>query len=170
MSQRMSIRDAARPRHHALTVPQARPRRAKFLVGGILILIALAYLIATAVSSSAQYYLTVAEFWDKAPTLNGRGVRVSGQVVGTSIRVDPAAQQTVSFQIVDDEAAPDRPLTVVYEGPRPDLLREEASAVVEGWLGEDRIFHADNVLLKCPSRYEAQKDETWTLQEGQQVP
>lgn len=144
----------------------AKPRRTKFIVGGLMILGAIIYLITTAVFSTAQYYLTVGEFWDKAPTLQGRVVRVSGQVIGASIQADAQAL-TVSFQMVDDEAAPDRPLTVTYSGPKPDTLREEATAIVEGRLGEDGVFYADNVLLKCPSRYEEGKEETWSLQRGE---
>ena len=140
-----------------------KPGRAKFIVGFLLIMGAVVYLIATILPSTAQYFLTVSEFWDRAPTLGNRAVRVSGQVIGTSIQVDAQAL-TVSFQIVDDEAAPDRPLMVTYSGPKPDLLREEASAIVEGRLGEDGVFYADNVLLKCPSRYEEGKEDTWSLQ------
>ncbi|MGH2521138.1 MAG: cytochrome c maturation protein CcmE [Anaerolineales bacterium] len=147
----------------------AKPGRAKFLVGGLLILGAVVYLIATTISSTAQYFLTVGEFWDKAPTLGKRAVRVSGQVIGTSIQVDAQAL-TVSFRIVDDEAAPDRPLHVTYDGPKPDLLREEATAIVEGRLGQDGIFYADNVLLKCPSRYEEGRIDTWSLQDSKQTP
>jgi len=144
----------------------SKPRRTKFVVGGLMILAAMVYLVVTAVSSTAQYYLTVNEFWDRAPTLAGRTVRVSGQVIGASIQADAQAL-TVSFQIVDDEARPDRPLTVTYSGPKPDTLREEATAIVEGRLGEDGVFYADNVLLKCPSRYEEGKEETWSLQKGE---
>jgi cytochrome c-type biogenesis protein CcmE len=43
---------------------------------------------------------------------------------------------------------------VVYIGPMPDLLRHEAQAIVTGRLGEDGVFNADELLLKCPTRYE----------------
>jgi len=45
-------------------------------------------------------------------------------------------------------------VTVQYIGPLPDLLRHEAQAIVTGKLGEDGIFHADELLLKCPTKYE----------------
>jgi cytochrome c-type biogenesis protein CcmE len=47
-----------------------------------------------------------------------------------------------------------RRLEVVYVGPRPDLLRDEAQAIVTGHLGEDGVFYADELLLKCPTRYQ----------------
>jgi cytochrome c-type biogenesis protein CcmE len=42
----------------------------------------------------------------------------------------------------------------LYTGPRPDLLRHEAQAIVTGRMGEDGVFYADELLLKCPTRYE----------------
>jgi len=45
-------------------------------------------------------------------------------------------------------------MTVVYIGVKPDLLKHEAQAIVTGHLGADGIFYADELLLKCPTRYE----------------
>ena len=45
-------------------------------------------------------------------------------------------------------------LDVVYVGPKPDLLKNEAQAIITGKLGEDGIFYADELLLKCPTKYE----------------
>jgi cytochrome c-type biogenesis protein CcmE len=45
-------------------------------------------------------------------------------------------------------------MKVQYVGPLPDLLRNEAQAIVTGKLGEDGIFYADELLLKCPTKYE----------------
>ncbi|MEA3340326.1 MAG: cytochrome c maturation protein CcmE [Chloroflexota bacterium] len=45
-------------------------------------------------------------------------------------------------------------LDVVYNDVKPDLLQNEAQAIMRGRLGEDSRFYADEVLLKCPTRYE----------------
>ena len=45
-------------------------------------------------------------------------------------------------------------MQVVYVGVKPDLLRDEAQAIMTGQLGEDGVFHADELLLKCPTKYE----------------
>jgi cytochrome c-type biogenesis protein CcmE len=45
-------------------------------------------------------------------------------------------------------------MQVIYVGPKPDLLRNEAQAIMTGHLGEDGIFYAEELLLKCPTRYE----------------
>jgi cytochrome c-type biogenesis protein CcmE len=36
---------------------------------------------------------------------------------------------------------------------KPDLLQHEAQAIMTGVLGEDGVFYASELLLKCPSRY-----------------
>ena len=46
-------------------------------------------------------------------------------------------------------------MQVVYQGVKPDLLQHETQAIITGQLGEDGIFVAEELLLKCPSRYEA---------------
>ena len=43
---------------------------------------------------------------------------------------------------------------VVYVGPKPDLLRDQAQAIMTGKIGADGVFHADELLLKCPTKYE----------------
>jgi cytochrome c-type biogenesis protein CcmE len=34
------------------------------------------------------------------------------------------------------------------------LLKNEAQAIVTGKLGEDGMFYADELQLKCPTRYD----------------
>lgn len=58
----------------------------------------------------------------------------------------------VLFQAVNDPSR--QRITVIYNGPKPDLLRGEAQAIMTGHIGEDNIFYADELLLKCPTRYE----------------
>jgi len=58
----------------------------------------------------------------------------------------------VLHQAVSNPAAPR--LQVEYVGPLPDLLRDEAQAIVTGHVGDDGVFYADELLLKCPTRYE----------------
>ena len=43
---------------------------------------------------------------------------------------------------------------VVHNQPLPDLLKNEAQAIVTGKVGEDGVFYAEELLLKCPTRYE----------------
>jgi cytochrome c-type biogenesis protein CcmE len=148
--------------------------RAKFLVGGLLIVAAVVYLIVSSTQASAQYFLTVEELNAKGSSVMGRDLRVSGAVLGDTIQYDPETL-TLTFTVAhvpgdnkDIEAQgglaealhaavidPSRPqLQVVYVGVKPDLLRNEAQAIMTGRIGEDGVFQADELLLKCPTKYE----------------
>jgi cytochrome c-type biogenesis protein CcmE len=131
--------------------------RTKFLAGGLIILLAVGYLIVSSFGSSAQFFLTVEELRAKGADIIGDDVRISGVVNGDSIRYD-AQSLKLEFDIVDSLDDPSNPLHVVYFGPQPDLLKHEAQAIIEGTWQEDGVFYAhnraDSLLLKCPTRYE----------------
>jgi cytochrome c-type biogenesis protein CcmE len=147
--------------------------RRKFLLAGGLILGVVAALIITGTLTGAQYFMTVDALLAD-PTLVGQSVRISGAVIGETIRVasiNPDGEEitTITFTIahIPDQFAsleqalhdavynPDATrLDVYYEGPRPDLLQNEAQAIMTGTLGEDGVFYASELLLKCPSRFQ----------------
>jgi cytochrome c-type biogenesis protein CcmE len=146
----------------------------KFVIGGILVLGAVILLIWTATNSGSEFFLTVDELHAKGGSMMNRNLRVSGAVIGDTIQYDPQTL-TLTFEVAHvpaDEAMieteggladalhaavvdPSRErMTIVYVGPKPDLLRNEAQAIVTGHLGEDGVFYANELLLKCPTKYE----------------
>jgi cytochrome c-type biogenesis protein CcmE len=146
----------------------------KFVIGGILILGAVVFLIWTSTAASAEYFLTIDELNAKGAGVIDRNLRVSGAVIGDSIQYD-AQNLTLSFEVahvpadnlaIESEGGlaevlhqavldPSRArIKVVYVGPKPDLLRNEAQAIMTGHMGTDGIFYAEELLLKCPTRYE----------------
>jgi cytochrome c-type biogenesis protein CcmE len=125
----------------------------KFLIGSAIIVGALLFLVVAGTLSSAQYYLSVEELYAKEPQMNDRQVRVTGAVVRDSIVYD-SSQLHLTFSLADDHAAKSKTLKVEYFGPKPDLMLDEATAIVEGELGQDGVFRADDLLLKCPTKYE----------------
>lgn len=131
-------------------MPAGNPRPTKFIVGGIVIVAVIAYLIVSSIGGSTAYYLTVAELQGKGPAAVGQKVRVSGIVDGSTIQYD-AQNLILQFDIVDNSGR----LPVIYHGPRPDMFQDQAEAVVEGKLNTNGVFEASNLLLKCPSKYEA---------------
>ena len=135
---------------------------------------AIVYLIITSTQASAQYFLTVEELIAKGDSVTDLDIRVSGAVIGDTIDYDPQTL-TLKFSVahvpgdnkeieaqgglgaVLHAAATDPSLPridVVHVGPKPDLLRHEAQAIMTGRVGEDGIFYADELLLKCPTKYE----------------
>ncbi len=150
------------------------PGRIKFLIGGLLVVAAIVYLIVSSTQASAQYFLTIKELTDKGSSVIGRNLRISGAVVGDTIQYD-AQTLNLTFTVADipgdnkvieaqgglaevlHQAVidPNRErMKIVYNGPMPDLLRNEAQAIMTGKLGDDGVFYADELLLKCPTKYE----------------
>lgn len=144
-------------REAALAQPQSN--RSKFVVGGMVIVAAIIFLVANAMRGNTQLYVTVDEFYARQSQLAGRDLRVSGWVLGDSIKYTQidATNSRLEFDVVDNLAAPGQRLTIVaLNEPKPDLLQHEAQALVEGRAGEDGAFYANpgGLFLKCPTRYE----------------
>jgi cytochrome c-type biogenesis protein CcmE len=148
--------------------------RAKFIIGGLLILAAVSYLIFSSTKANAEYFMTVDEVHAKSDSIVGHSLRISGAVIGRTIQFNPETNN-LSFEIANvpgdnatiaaqgglskvlHEAVVDptrNHLAITYAGPKPDLMRDEAQAIITGHLGDDGIFHADELLLKCPTKYE----------------
>jgi cytochrome c-type biogenesis protein CcmE len=123
-------------------------RQIRFIVGGAIIALTVAYMVFNAASGSAAFYVTVQEALTQAP-VSQRDVRVSGLIVGDSIVWEPRDLR-LEFQIADDSGT----LPVVYQGARPDMFRDGAEVVVEGRMSAQGVFEARTMLLKCPSKYE----------------
>ncbi len=153
---------------------ESKTNRSKFIIGGLLIVAAVIYLIVSSTQANAQYFLTVDELVSRTEEVKDRELRVSGAVVGDSISYDPQTL-TLRFTVVHvpgdnkeieargglgevlHQAVNDPSLArmeVVYNGVKPDLLRHEAQAIMTGHIGEDGVFVAEELLLKCPTKYE----------------
>ena len=159
----------------ASTTPQSGTAgKMKFVIGGLLIAAAVIYLIVSSTQAGAQYFLTVDELNAQSQDVIGRDLRISGAVIGDSIEYDPQSLNLtftvahvpgdnseieaqgglaqVLYEAVNDPGRAQ--LQVVYNGVKPDLLRHEAQAIMTGQIGEDGVFYADELLLKCPTKYE----------------
>ncbi len=148
-------------------VTRVNVNRLKFLIGGGLILAAVAYLIITGTLTSAQYFMSVDDLVNN-PAYVGKTVRITGAVDGSTIDYNSDTlliQFTVAnvpsqvtdlgealHQAVTDTSATRMPI-VIENTVKPELLQNEAQAIMTGTLGSDGIFHATELLLKCPSRF-----------------
>lgn len=141
----------------------------QFLLGGALLLSAVVFLILGGTIMGAQYFTTVEAVVADPDAFVGKTIRISGAVIGETIDYNTGAL-TIGFTIAHipentenlGEAlfvAANNPtatrLPVFIENQvKPDLLRHEAQAILTGRLGEDGVFYATELLLKCPSRFE----------------
>jgi cytochrome c-type biogenesis protein CcmE len=149
-------------------IPKKRTGRVKFLIGGGLILAAVVYLLISGTLAGAQYFMTVDELTNN-PAYVGKSVRMTGVVIGDTIQYD-AKNLIITFSVANvpntgqdlaaalHAAASDPKATrlqVRVEGQvKPDLLQHEAQAILTGTLGKDGVFHANELLLKCPTRFQ----------------
>jgi len=128
-------------------------KQIKFIVGGVVVMGLILYLIVSAISSSGAYYREVSEVLNEQTALMGKNLRVSGNIVTDSIRYD-ATTLDLSFRISDPKDA-GKQIAVHFHGVKPDQMdREGSSAIVEGTMGSQGVVEANNLLLKCPSRYD----------------
>lgn len=148
--------------------------RIKFFIGGLVIVVAVVFLIVSATQETAQFFMTVDELNAKGAGMVDKKLTVSGAVMGDTIAYDP---QTLTLQftvanVPGDNAEVEKEgglaevlhqavidpgrarLKVVYQGAKPDLLRNEAQAIMTGHMGADGVFYASELLLKCPTKYE----------------
>ena len=125
-------------------------KKKKFLIGGLIVVLAIAYLGYLGFQNSATYYYTVGELTAQPGPVNGESIRVNGLVADGSVEQD-IKERILRFTIVDAEG--ENSLPVVYQGVVPDTFKTGSDVVVEGYLNSAGVFHANNILAKCPSRY-----------------
>jgi len=130
--------------------PVETKRRAKFVVGGGVVVGVLVGLVVWAMArpGSTSFYMTTSELL----AMGGAGAvtetyRVNGNVVPGSIEQE--GLQT-TFSISDGTSE----MTVVTEQPLPDTFRPRSEVVAEGRMG-DGVFLATSVSAKCPSKFKA---------------
>lgn len=126
-----------------------KPRHKKFalIVGGLALLGVATALVLNAFNSNLVFFFTPSQVANKEAPVE-RAFRVGGMVEEGSIKRD-ADGLTVRFVITDRVKS----IPVSYKGILPDLFKEGKGAVVQGKLGRDGQFTADQVLAKHDENY-----------------
>ena len=122
-------------------------KRLKFIVGGVIVLVAMGVLGYQGYVNSATYYYTVSEFASQQSAFADKNVRIAGNVTAGTIERQGS---TLRFTMSDGQNS----LPVVYKGVVPDSFKAGIEAVVLGKLNSEGIFEATELLPKCPSKYE----------------
>jgi cytochrome c-type biogenesis protein CcmE len=123
----------------------------KFAVGGVVIALALAYMIWAGVTQSAVYFVTPSEL--RAAPVNGKAYRLGGLVERGTLRWNPGTLD-LTFSVSDGKAS----VPVRHKGAPPDLFGEGRGAVVEGRWTADGYFKATQILAKHSEEYKAPHD------------
>ncbi|MBI2867327.1 MAG: cytochrome c maturation protein CcmE [Chloroflexi bacterium] len=126
-------------------------RNIKFALAGALVLAAIAFLTFMMTRGASSFFAGVSEVLAQGPT--EQQVRVKGKVLVASIRQDPAKNE-MRFEMTDGS----RSMPVLYYGGVTNqFYRTDADVVVEGRLGTDGVFRADNLISRHASELVADK-------------
>ncbi len=125
----------------------------KFIIGGFFVGLAVFFLGYMAFMGGVIYYYEVGELLEKADTIAGQTVRVSG-IVAPDVEKSGLEMR---FTVVDNTGL-DASLMVVYSGAVPDTFEVGSQVVVEGEYDGGGFFQAESILTKCSSRYVPQGD------------
>ena len=104
-------------------------------------------LVASAFRNNLVFFFSPTQVAAKEAPIN-RTFRVGGLVEKGTVQRDGDGL-TVRFTVTDTAAS----IPVVYKGILPDLFKEGRGCVAQGKIGEDGVFHADQVLAKHDENY-----------------
>jgi len=123
-------------------------RTRRFIIGGLVILAALAYLIYGGMREALVYFVTPSELKANEGESKGKFLRLGGMVVKGSLQRDPDGL-TYRFELTDGSAA----MPIYFRGVPPDLFTEGKGAVVEGKIGDKGLFVASTIMAKHSEEY-----------------
>jgi cytochrome c-type biogenesis protein CcmE len=125
--------------------------RLKFILGGGVVVAALAWLGFVGFQESKAYYITVDEYAHMAGDLQGKTIKLAGDVVEGSI---DRTKSPMEF-VIESQT---KKIKVRYIGTDiiPDTFKDGSKALVEGNIAGDGSFEARHIEAKCASKYEAE--------------
>jgi len=124
---------------------------AKYIIGGIIIVLFVVWGGYSFMQTTIQYVSI-----DEARTAE-RTVQVMGKIDFDVVNFN-AEQQRLEFAIYDAEAtneATAKRMPVVYHGVVPGNFEQATSVVLKG-KSSDGVFEAEQMLVKCPSKYQGE--------------
>jgi cytochrome c-type biogenesis protein CcmE len=107
---------------------------------------ALAWIVFAALQNNLAYYRTPSDVVRQGTSVVGTSTRLGGLVEPGSLC---AQGRTVRFVVTDLRTN----VTVVTSSAVPQLFAEGRGIVAEGRMGADRVFHADDILVKHSDVY-----------------
>lgn len=133
---------------------EGRSNRTRFIILIAVVGLALAYMIYAVFPGNALAIIAPSELEANPDASKGTVVRLAGKLVeGSFQRADKSLVSR--FQLTDkDGEAPGIAVDASYGSVLPDLFFNPNSEIIlEGSVGEDGVFQASHVLVKCPSKY-----------------
>lgn len=119
----------------------------KYLFGGVIIIIFLGVMIYLFTQTNVQYESSFVKIMESGKTVKATGswVKENGYEINKEKKI-------FAFYMKDENGSMMR---VMYHGTMPNNFESSTSVVVTGKY-QDGIFHATDILTKCPSKYQEQ--------------
>ncbi len=128
----------------------SRSRAVLWVAAGLALVVVLGVLAVRVIGGSVLYYKTASELLAQHPADR---VRLSGTLVRNSEITHPDG--SITFDVTDGKAT----VHVRYTGGATTALqsaaRPGAQMVAEGTIDAGDVFQSDNLLAKCPSKFQS---------------
>lgn len=106
--------------------------------------------------------------FEGAKSADGKNVRITGTLDKTQpIEYDPLANANLTKFHVMDSTGHSEKIYLTYEKGKPDGLEFSEKITLLGKYEEDGAFHANDIQMKCPSKYNDQKHSLETAETQQ---
>lgn len=122
-------------------------RRKKYLIGGIVLGLAMAALVFNAFAKSSVYFYEVSEVLANQTDYSSKEIRIGGKVAAAPITWD-ANSRLLKFTITDGKQT----IPVEYKGVVPDNFKVDTEVIVQG-IYREGVFQGTNLMARCASKY-----------------
>ena len=127
----------------------------RLILVGVVIVLAVAYLIYAAFPGNTRYYFTVDEMTAFDGEVDGRTFRVKGKLAPDSFERESGGTKAIFAITAGNEV-----LRATYDGVVPDLFFNPHSEVIlQGRYDGGELFRVDTVSVLCPTKYQALEEE-----------
>lgn len=126
-------------------------KKTKMIIAVSTVLLAVAFLFLQGFRASGGVgeYLTIEEAMSASQGKADKFIQMEANVVSSSVKYD-STKPLLEFDLTDDKNV----ISVQFADVKPDNFDSGYPVIIEGRFGEDKLFKADKVLVKCPSKYE----------------
>ncbi len=115
-------------------------------------LVASAFLAYNGLSTFVNPYISVTQILSNPDKYVGRAIQVIGVADFDSVK--PEEGGIVNFDITDEGQR----LSIVFQGSLPQNFDQSTQVVVIGSVTSDGFIESDQLLVKCPTKYESTEE------------
>ena len=127
-------------------------RTAVFVIAGVIVAGAFAYLMLGGIEDNLEYFKTPVELTQLGPEAYGKTVRLGGQVAPGSVKWDAEALD-LRFRVTDGS----QEIEVHSKGAPPQMFRDGRGVVVVGRYSAGKVFESKELMIRHSEEYRAPK-------------